>query len=144
MEATKQLAELSFRLSRRLIPLHYISSGGACTFAAAAGKQRIGPVSVSHFSPPTDAHVAFGYASSKWASEVSLEKLKARYRDWSLWTYRPSNITHGAMTIISSTSCTMCGGTRESCVLCRRLGAKLAARWIPSHLAQLCEWLCMQ
>ncbi|KAH8897379.1 amino acid adenylation domain-containing protein [Thozetella sp. PMI_491] len=87
VQATKELAEMS---SRRGIPLHYISSGGACTFAAAMDNHSIGPASVARFPPPADGRL--GYASSKWASEVFLEKLKARHPEWPIWVHRPSNI----------------------------------------------------
>jgi hybrid polyketide synthase/nonribosomal peptide synthetase ACE1 len=87
LQATKELAEMGMH---RMIPFHYISSGGACSFAAAAGSQRLGPTSVAQFPPPSDSPP--GYASSKWASEVFLEKLNAQHMSWSICIHRPSNI----------------------------------------------------
>lgn len=87
LQATKELAEMSIH---RMISFHYISSGGACSFAAAAGCKRLGPTSVAQFPPPTDSSP--GYASSKWASEVFLEKLKAQHTSWPICIHRLSNI----------------------------------------------------
>ncbi|KAI1375298.1 amino acid adenylation domain-containing protein [Hypoxylon crocopeplum] len=88
LRSTRDLATLC--LPRR-IPFHYISSGGACIFAAAAGHGSIGPQSVAAYSPP--AQRAPGYFSSKWASEVFLERLAVACRPgWSVWIHRPSNI----------------------------------------------------
>ncbi|KAK2598639.1 hypothetical protein N8I77_012034 [Diaporthe amygdali] len=88
--ATKTLAELCLA---RKIPFHYISSVGACAFAAAAGRARCGPESVAGSPPPSAMRAAPGYFSSKWASEVFLEKLKREYPDWQVWVHRPSNIS---------------------------------------------------
>ncbi|RYP91124.1 hypothetical protein DL770_002747 [Monosporascus sp. CRB-9-2] len=87
LQATKELAEMSLP---RLIPLHYISSGSACSFATAAGYPEIRPTSVAQFPPPATA--APGYAASKWASEVFLENLHARHADWPICIHRPSHI----------------------------------------------------
>ncbi|CAJ2504343.1 Uu.00g117370.m01.CDS01 [Anthostomella pinea] len=87
LQATKELVEMSLP---RLVPFHYISSGGACSFAAAAGCHEIGPVSVAQYPPPST--VAPGYAASKWASEVFLEKVHAHHPGWPIYIHRPSNI----------------------------------------------------
>lgn len=88
LESTKELAEMCLP---RLIPFHYISSGGACGFAAAAGQEEIGPESVARYPPPPANPP--GYAASKWASEVFLENLTTHYNNWPVWIHRPSNIT---------------------------------------------------
>lgn len=89
--ATKTLAELCLA---RKIPLHYISSVGACAFAAAAGgRASCGPESVADYPPPSSSRAAPGYFSSKWASEVFLEKLKREHADWQVCVHRPSNIS---------------------------------------------------
>jgi hybrid polyketide synthase/nonribosomal peptide synthetase ACE1 len=87
MQATKVLAEMSMH---RMIPFHYVSSGGACSFASANGNKSIGPTSVARAHPPLDGRL--GYTSSKWASEIFLEKLKAQHPDWPIYIHRPSNI----------------------------------------------------
>ena len=87
VQSTKELANLCLP---RLIPIHYISSGGACSFAAAAGQDRISPLSVAKYGPPSNA--PHGYSATKWASEVFLEKLHTRYPNWPIWIHRPSNI----------------------------------------------------
>ncbi|KAI6080141.1 male sterility protein-domain-containing protein [Hypoxylon rubiginosum] len=86
LQSTKELAEMSLP---RLIPIHYISSGGACIFAAAVIPGGINPVSVAQYPPPSDG--SHGYGSSKWASEVFLEKLHYR-TGRPVWIHRPSNI----------------------------------------------------
>lgn len=85
--STKQLAEMCLP---RMIPFHYISTAGACGFAAAAGKEEIFPSSVKQYQPPDNGTA--GYASSKWASEVFLENLNALHEQWPVWVHRPSNI----------------------------------------------------
>lgn len=87
LESTKQLVKMCLP---RMVPFHYISTAGTCSFAAAAGKGEISPVSVRHYQPPGNGTV--GYASSKWASEVFLEELKAVHSRWPVWIHRPSNI----------------------------------------------------
>ncbi|KAK3369911.1 AMP-binding enzyme [Podospora didyma] len=89
--ATKTLAILALP---RKIPLHYVSSGGACTFAAAARPTTpIGPTSMSAFTPPKAIPLIPGYAASKWASEAFLENLKRAHPDWPVTIHRPSNIS---------------------------------------------------
>ncbi|KAK7706310.1 NRPS [Diaporthe eres] len=86
--ATKALAELCLA---RKIPFHYVSSVGACAFAAAAGRQSNG--SVAAWPPPSDSGAAPGYFSSKWASEMFLEKLGQEHPGWRVVVHRPSNIS---------------------------------------------------
>ncbi|KAK7756325.1 NRPS [Diatrype stigma] len=88
LESTRELVGMCLP---RLIPFHYISSGGACGFAAAAGQEKICPESVARSPPPSTNPP--GYAASKWASEVFLEKLSAHHINWPVWIHRPSNIT---------------------------------------------------
>ncbi|KAI2621838.1 amino acid adenylation domain-containing protein [Hypoxylon sp. NC1633] len=92
LQSTKELAEMCLP---RLIPIHYISSAGSCSFAAASGQDRIKPESVAGYPPPVDG--THGYEASKWASEVFLENLNVRYPDWPVWIHRPSNITRTDM-----------------------------------------------
>ncbi|KAI3329699.1 male sterility protein-domain-containing protein [Ustulina deusta] len=88
VQSTSQLTTLC--LPRR-IPFHFISSGGVCSFAAGAGRSSIGPQSLIAYPPPVQW--APGYLSSKWASEVLLERLvKACSPGWTVWIHRPSNI----------------------------------------------------
>lgn len=87
LESTKQLVEMCLP---RMVPFHFVSTAGTCSFAAAAGENEIAPVSVQQYPPPTNGTA--GYASSKWASEVFLEKLNEVHPDWPVWIHRPSNI----------------------------------------------------
>jgi hybrid polyketide synthase/nonribosomal peptide synthetase ACE1 len=83
--STKVLAEMALA---RYIPIHYISSGSACSFDTTLSS--VGPRSmVDHPPPVTGLH---GYGSSKWASEVFLEKLHAAHPAWPIWIHRPANI----------------------------------------------------
>lgn len=89
--ATKALAELCLA---REIPFHYVSSVGACAFAAGQGQPKSKPPgSMAAFPPPSEAGAAPGYFSSKWASEVFLEKLKQEHPGWKVVVHRPSNIS---------------------------------------------------
>ncbi|KAJ8123397.1 hypothetical protein ONZ43_g646 [Nemania bipapillata] len=81
--ATKELVEMM--LPRR-IPIHYISTGGTCTYS---GLPEFGEVSTSQFPPPPDAFD--GYTSSKWASERYLEKVH-EHCGWPICIHRPSSI----------------------------------------------------
>lgn len=83
LQATKELVEMM--LPRR-IPIHYISTGGTCTYS---GLSEFGEVSTSRFPPPPDAFD--GYTSSKWASEQYLEKVH-EHCGWPICIHRPSSI----------------------------------------------------
>jgi hybrid polyketide synthase/nonribosomal peptide synthetase ACE1 len=83
LQATKQMIEMS--LPRR-IPMHYISTGGVCTYS---GLEEYPEISVSTCPPLPDAFD--GYTASKWASEYYLEKVHS-HCDWPIWIHRPSNI----------------------------------------------------
>ncbi|KAI1749320.1 hypothetical protein F4782DRAFT_542299 [Xylaria castorea] len=83
LQATKQMIEMS--LPRR-IPMHYISTGGVCTYS---GLKEFPEISVSTYPPMPDAFD--GYTASKWAGECYLEKVNS-HCDWPIWIYRPSSI----------------------------------------------------
>jgi hybrid polyketide synthase / nonribosomal peptide synthetase ACE1 len=87
VQVTRELVEMGMA---RMIPFHYIFSGGACSFAAAKGPQSVGPQFVASYPPPVDGKL--GYASSKWASEVLREKLQTQHPASPIWVHRPSNI----------------------------------------------------
>ncbi|KAK4211241.1 putative beta-ketoacyl synthase domain-containing protein [Rhypophila decipiens] len=89
VQSTKILATFA---APRQIPIHYISSGNTCSFAAAAGIDPVRPVSVARHPPPCTT--ILGYAASKWASEVFLEKLACAFAPtWEIYIHRPSNIS---------------------------------------------------
>jgi hybrid polyketide synthase/nonribosomal peptide synthetase ACE1 len=67
-------------------PIHYISTAGVAHFAQ---QEVFGPVSVAEFVPPTDG--SDGYAASKWASEVVLERV-SKAAGMEVWIHRPSSI----------------------------------------------------
>ncbi|OTA98397.1 hypothetical protein M426DRAFT_17460 [Hypoxylon sp. CI-4A] len=87
--ATKELVEMSLG-QQRCIPIHYISTGGTCTYS---GLDEFSEESVSSYPPPPDAFD--GYTASKWASERYLEKVHAHY-DWPIWIHRPSSVMRDA------------------------------------------------
>nr|BBM90003.1 putative polyketide synthase-nonribosomal peptide synthetase hybrid [Trichoderma sp. BCC7579] len=64
--STKELVKLALP---RLIPVHFVSTATVGRFN---GSDELAPESVANFKP--EASIADGYASSKWASEVFLEK----------------------------------------------------------------------
>ncbi|KAM7193012.1 hypothetical protein V8F33_008060 [Rhypophila sp. PSN 637] len=89
VQSTKILATFA---APRQIPIHYTSSGNTCSFAAAAGIHPLRPVSVAR--PPPPCTTILGYAASKWASEVFLEKLACAFAPtWQVYIHRPSNIS---------------------------------------------------
>ncbi|GKZ24594.1 putative Hybrid PKS-NRPS biosynthetic cluster [Aspergillus brasiliensis] len=77
----------------RHIPFHYISTASVTSLS---GKDEFSESSVASYLPPTDGSPSghtVGYAASKWASEVFLEKASARYIDVPVRVYRPTAIT---------------------------------------------------
>lgn len=84
VDSTKELVKLT--LGRR-IPFHYISSVVA---GRLNGSDTFGEVSLTSFPPPPG--FADGYAATKWASEVFLEKAHA-HLSLPVWIHRPSSIT---------------------------------------------------
>ncbi|KAK1979519.1 putative hybrid NRPS/PKS enzyme [Colletotrichum cereale] len=84
--STMEIARLA---SDRMIPIHYISTGGV---ARLSGADMQPESSLASFHPPVDG--SDGYIASKWASEVFLERVGKRM-PWSIWIHRPSSITGG-------------------------------------------------
>ncbi|GCB20628.1 nonribosomal peptide synthetase 14 [Aspergillus awamori] len=94
----------------RRIPFHYISTASVTSLSK---KDEYPEASVASYPPPTDGSASghtVGYAASKWASEVFLEKASARYTDVPVRVYRPTAITGEGDMAISATS----GGVIES------------------------------
>jgi thioester reductase-like protein len=69
----------------RSIPLHFVSTASVANFT---GKDSLPEVSVRDFTPPQDSD---GYPTSKWASEVFLEKVSLD-RGLPTWIHRPTSI----------------------------------------------------
>lgn len=84
VSSTKQLLKLS--LPHR-IPFHYISSVAT---GRITGNATFGEVSLASSPPPLS--FKDNYATSKWASEVFLEKAQAVTK-LPIWIHRPSSIT---------------------------------------------------
>ncbi|GKZ30068.1 putative Hybrid PKS-NRPS biosynthetic cluster [Aspergillus brasiliensis] len=77
----------------RHIPFHYISTASVTSLS---GKDEFPESSVASYPPPVDGSPSghtVGYAASKWASEVFLEKASANYIDVPVRVYRPTAIT---------------------------------------------------
>ena len=85
VNSTKALATLS--LSRH-IPFHFVSSAGVANLTGLDGL--LPPASVATSLPPSDGKD--GYSSSKWASEVYLERC-ADAHQLPVCIHRPSSIT---------------------------------------------------
>lgn len=71
------------------IPLHYISTAGVTQMT---GADSWGPSSVSAFPPVSGAVNGFGYKSSKWASEVFLERVSDKF-NLPVVIHRPTGIS---------------------------------------------------
>lgn len=84
VSSTKELVK--FALPRR-IPFHFISTGTVGKFNKT---ESLAPESLANFLP--DLSFADGYAASKWASEVFLEKANRQF-DLPTFIHRPSSIT---------------------------------------------------
>ncbi|KAJ5971601.1 PKS-NRPS protein [Penicillium vulpinum] len=84
LDSTKALAAMA---APRHIPFHYISSGGV---ARLFEMDTLAPVSLAEYHPSSGGQN--GYSSSKWASEVYLERC-AEAHQLPVWIHRPSNIT---------------------------------------------------
>ncbi|KAI0834866.1 hypothetical protein F5Y06DRAFT_306564 [Hypoxylon sp. FL0890] len=102
VQATKELVEMSASAGR-MVPIHYISTVSVGTIVAAAAPDKdtfvFGPVSVARHTPQLSPAAApapvigRGYIASKWASEVFLERLHARFGgSWPVHIHRPSLI----------------------------------------------------
>ncbi|PYH42430.1 PKS-NRPS hybrid synthetase psoA [Aspergillus saccharolyticus JOP 1030-1] len=83
VESTKRLAAWAVRHG---LQFHYISTGAV---TALTGQAECPAISVRDYPPPTDG--SNGYIASKWASEVYLERLSARY-GMPLVVHRPASI----------------------------------------------------
>ncbi|OQE20435.1 hypothetical protein PENSTE_c013G03650 [Penicillium steckii] len=84
VKSTKTLAAMAIP---RQIPFHYVSSAGV---ARLFEMETLAPVSLASYKPPSDG--ANGYSSSKWASEVYLERCAEAHK-LPVYIHRPSNIT---------------------------------------------------
>ena len=84
VKSTKTLAAMAFPLQ---IPFHYISSAGV---ARLFEMETLVPVSLASYKPSSDG--VNGYSSSKWASEVYLERC-AEAHNLPVYIHRPSNVT---------------------------------------------------
>ncbi|AEO63908.1 polyketide synthetase [Thermothielavioides terrestris NRRL 8126] len=100
--STKELVRLfaSRRRCRRRIPLHFVSTATVGKFS---GSDTLAPASVAAFPPDLQqqqhqqqgggAGIANGYAASKWASEVFLERAAQQLRGGlRVFIHRPSAI----------------------------------------------------
>ncbi|CZR58354.1 related to polyketide synthase [Phialocephala subalpina] len=83
LEATKEVVRLA---SPHRTPIHYISTAG---IAHLSGLPEFPERSAAAYFPPTDG--SDGYTSSKWASEVYLEKASQEF-GLPVWIHRPSSI----------------------------------------------------
>ncbi|KAK7736129.1 putative Hybrid PKS-NRPS biosynthetic cluster [Cytospora paraplurivora] len=115
VQSTKEIAAMSAHTGR-MVPIHYISSIGVGTIPAAVidGYQNksqsedfiFRPVSVAAYKPINPCSslgngrqaqsTGGGYAASKWASEVFLERLSVQHPRWQITIHRPSFITPDA------------------------------------------------
>jgi len=87
--------ELVRRCLPRAIPIHYVSTTGVSMYAKWADDV-FPETSVMSSPPPKDG--LHGYVSSKWASEVYLEKIYESYR-LPIYIHRPSSIIRPGMEI---------------------------------------------
>lgn len=87
VSSTKELVRLA---SARRIPFHFVSTATAGKFNKS---ETLAPESLARFPPDQDggAGLANGYAASKWASEVCLEKA-SRQLGLPVFIHRPSAI----------------------------------------------------
>lgn len=82
--STKELVRLALPYN---VPFHFISTG---TVGKLVNANSLAPASLANFSP--NASFADGYAASKWASEVFLEKVNKQF-GLPTFIHRPSSIT---------------------------------------------------
>ncbi|KAF7540713.1 hypothetical protein G7054_g1177 [Neopestalotiopsis clavispora] len=86
LASTQEIARLSLPYR---IPLHYVSTASVTQLTKAT---TWGPESVASFSPNANSLNGFGYKSTKWASEVFLEKVSKTLR-LPVIVHRPTSIT---------------------------------------------------
>jgi hybrid polyketide synthase/nonribosomal peptide synthetase ACE1 len=84
--STKELIRLA---APRRIPLHYVSTAGV---AELTNLLALREVSVAEYIPPVDAS---GNTTSKWASEVVLEKASAKF-EIPVTIHRPTSVVEAA------------------------------------------------
>lgn len=90
-QSTKEIVDMCLMVGRK-IPIHYISTASVLQYS---GLDEIGEESASAYPPPPDAFD--GYSSSKWASEMYLNRVY-EYRGqgtegrWPIWIHRPTGI----------------------------------------------------
>jgi hybrid polyketide synthase/nonribosomal peptide synthetase ACE1 len=98
VESTRELVRLA---APHGTPLHYISTGGVAQFAAGGRRRTVGEESLFRTPPRADLDkgvdgrhpgIAVGYAASKWASEVLVEKASAQLR-LPVTVHRMTNVT---------------------------------------------------
>ncbi|KAJ3497577.1 hypothetical protein NLG97_g1794 [Lecanicillium saksenae] len=83
VESTKYLASLALK---KHMPFHFISTAGV---GERGDQAAIEEVSAARDKPPTDQ--SDGYTTTKWASEIFLEKVNSRF-GLDITIHRPSNI----------------------------------------------------
>lgn len=83
LNTTKEVVRLA---TPHQTPIHYISTAGV---AHLSGLAEFPEASAAAYSPPTDG--SDGYTSSKWASEIYLEKASQQL-GLPVWIHRPSSI----------------------------------------------------
>jgi pseurotin A synthetase (hybrid polyketide synthase/nonribosomal peptide synthetase) len=88
VSSTKFLMQLSADSARGGIPFHYISTAAVTGHSS---RETFGEESVASFQPPSSTTAAHGYVSSKWASEVFLERASAQF-GIPVFIHRPSSI----------------------------------------------------
>ena len=108
VDATRYLAQIA---AQNGIPFHYVSTAGVARLSELA---EFDEVSASAYTPPQDG--SDGYTTSKWVSEVMLERL-ARQSGLPVWIHRPSSI--------------MGDGAAETDLMANMLQCSLAMRAVP-------------
>ncbi|KAF2193876.1 hypothetical protein K469DRAFT_744670 [Zopfia rhizophila CBS 207.26] len=93
--STSELVRMATRHRRAVAAIHYVSTAGVAQFT---GRASVGEESVANTKPSTatmGAMIGAGYAASKWASEVLLEKA-SHATGLPVTVHRPTNVTGGA------------------------------------------------
>ncbi|PKS11761.1 hypothetical protein jhhlp_001750 [Lomentospora prolificans] len=87
--STRELIRL---VALRQLPLHFVSSATVARLALEAGRSSFGRESIADY-PPTAVRAAVedGYVSSKWVSEVLVERA-AKELAVPVWIHRPTSI----------------------------------------------------
>lgn len=89
VKSTKEIVDMCLMVGKK-IPIHYISTASVLQYS---GLDEFGEESASEYPPPPDAFD--GYSSSKWASEVYLNKVyehQSTNGRWPIWIHRPTGI----------------------------------------------------